>query len=57
MNDRCMCRTGWEGLDCSIKSICDNNCSNRGSFNENFIGDCFQGICICEEGSTGPDCS
>jgi len=44
-----MCRPGWEGLDCSIRSICDNNCSNR--------GDCFMGICICENGSTGSDCS
>jgi hypothetical protein len=44
-----MCRPGFEGENCYKKSICKNNCANKGK--------CFKGICLCDKGYKGDDCS
>jgi hypothetical protein len=43
-HDRCMCRVGWEGLDCNTKSKCKNDCNNKGACFKVFDTYLIQGI-------------
>eukprot|EP00808_Paulinella_micropora_P022825 g77586.t1 len=46
----CVCRKGWAGQLCDQSfQGCENMCSHRGS--------CEKGVCACQEGYSGSDCS
>ncbi|XP_055375614.1 multiple epidermal growth factor-like domains protein 8 isoform X2 [Condylostylus longicornis] len=49
-NKICGCPTGWVGSKCE-KEICPKNCTENGHCNHNY------GICICNSGYGGTDCS
>jgi len=51
----CVCEYGWALPDCATKAFytevtsCPNDCWGRGL--------CFSGVCACQDGYTGADCS
>jgi len=44
----CQCEAGWRGATCA-EAECASDCSGRGS--------CLNGVCACDQGFTGVDCS
>eukprot|EP01091_Cochliopodium_minus_P005094 TRINITY_DN15076_c0_g1_i1.p1 TRINITY_DN15076_c0_g1~~TRINITY_DN15076_c0_g1_i1.p1 ORF type:complete len:595 (-),score=119.95 TRINITY_DN15076_c0_g1_i1:40-1824(-) len=53
LNNTCFCQRGWKGLDCSMIDCTSNNCSGNGICKE-LNGN---GICVCNDGYTGNNCS
>eukprot|EP01091_Cochliopodium_minus_P018509 TRINITY_DN7530_c0_g1_i1.p1 TRINITY_DN7530_c0_g1~~TRINITY_DN7530_c0_g1_i1.p1 ORF type:complete len:613 (+),score=131.94 TRINITY_DN7530_c0_g1_i1:31-1869(+) len=53
INNKCICNSGWKGIDCSSIDCSSNNCSQNGK--------CLKingtETCLCNENFTGQNCS